>query len=170
MNVRRGRVLTSEVRRTATWQTIGRGRRCLGLARVFRADAVWHSHGMDDSGAPTPAAGDLAALTARIREFARERDWEQFHDPKSLILALMGEVGELAELFQWAPAGDAQATFSAGERQVRAGEEMSDVLIYLLRLADVLGVDLNGAARAKLAASERRFPPDLVRGSAPHRD
>jgi NTP pyrophosphatase (non-canonical NTP hydrolase) len=124
---------------------------------------------MDDPGAPTPASGDLADLTARIREFARERDWEQFHDPKSLVLALMGEVGELAELFQWAPAEEAQARFSAGERQVRASEEMSDVLIYLLRLADVLGVDLSVAARAKLADSERRFPADRFRGEAPRK-
>jgi len=101
----------------------------------------------------------IRALTAEIREFARERDWEQFHDPKSLILALVGEVGELAELFQWVPAADSVEAFADPERKQRAGEEISDVLIYLLRLAGVLGIDLPQTAPAKLADSRRRFPP-----------
>jgi len=109
----------------------------------------------------------IAALTADIREFARERDWEQFHDPKSLLLALMGEVGELAELFQWVPAGDAVEVFSDPARRVRAGEEISDVLIYLLRLGDVLGVDVGSAAVAKLGDSRLRFPAASVSGKAP---
>lgn len=102
-----------------------------------------------------------------VREFRDERDWAQFHDPKSLILALVGEVGELSELFQWVPAGDAAVTFSAGERQRRAAEEISDVFIYLLGLADVLGIDLLQAAQAKLAASRARFPVAEVDGVAP---
>jgi len=112
----------------------------------------------------------IAALTADIREFARERDWEKFHDPKSLILALVGEVGELAELFQWVPAADAVEVFADPTRRVRAGEEISDVLIYLLRLADVLGVDVGPAAVAKLADSKARFPVSSVSGVAPDRD
>jgi NTP pyrophosphatase (non-canonical NTP hydrolase) len=109
----------------------------------------------------------IAALTADIREFARERDWEKFHDPKSLILALVGEVGELAELFQWVPADAALQEFSKPERKQRAGEEISDVLIYLLRLADVLGVELQTAAQAKLNDSAVRFPAGQVGGVAP---
>ncbi|NYI42624.1 nucleotide pyrophosphohydrolase [Demequina lutea] len=111
----------------------------------------------------------IAALTADIREFARERDWEQFHDPKSLILALVGEVGELAELLQWVPAAEAVEVFSEPARRARAGEEISDVLIYLLRLADVLGVDVGTAAVAKLGDSRMRFPTDEVEGIAPER-
>ncbi|WP_136517738.1 nucleotide pyrophosphohydrolase [Cellulomonas telluris] len=110
---------------------------------------------------------EIAALTRAVREFSTERDWEQFHDPKSLLLALVGEVGELAELFQWVPAAEAVDRFSAADRRTRAAEEMADVLVYLVRLADVLGVDLGNAARAKLAASHRRFPADDVRGVAP---
>lgn len=109
----------------------------------------------------------ISALTADIREFARERDWEQFHDPKSLILALVGEVGELAELFQWVPADGAREQFAKPDRKQRAAEEISDVLIYLLRLADVLGVDLRLAATAKLADSRMRFPASSVSGEAP---
>ncbi|WP_062529099.1 nucleotide pyrophosphohydrolase [Demequina rhizosphaerae] len=115
-------------------------------------------------------ADSLRALTTDIRDFAREREWEQFHDPKSLILALTGEVGELAELFQWVPADDAVAQFRDPARKQRAGEEISDVLIYLLRLADVLGIDVAAAARAKLADSRRRFAAHEVSGVAPTKE
>lgn len=111
----------------------------------------------------------LRALTAELREFARERDWEQFHDPKSLVLALMGEVGELAELLQWIPAEDAAEYFSGPERKQRIGEELADVLTYLLRISDVLGVDLATAANAKLAHSRERFRPEDFHGTAPRK-
>jgi len=107
---------------------------------------------------------EIAELTRLIREFSVERDWEQFHDPKSLLLAL---VGELAELFQWVPADEAAARFAAPDRRARAAEEMADVVIYLLRLADVLGVDLGETTRAKLALNRTRFAADEVRGVAP---
>ncbi|WP_343048049.1 nucleotide pyrophosphohydrolase [Cellulomonas humilata] len=115
------------------------------------------------------AERELGELTRLVREFSTERDWQQFHDPKSVILALVGEVGELAELFQWVPAEQAVAQFSDPARQARAAEEMADVLVYLVCLADVLGVDLGEAARAKLAASHVRFAADQVRGVAPHK-
>jgi dCTP diphosphatase len=129
---------------------------------VTSVGVVWESRGMENP-------DSIAALTADIREFARERDWEQFHDPKSLILALVGEVGELAELFQWVPAGDAVGAFADPARKQRAGEEISDVLIYLLRLADVLGVEAGPAAEAKLADSRMRFPATTVSGQAPEK-
>lgn len=116
-----------------------------------------------------PAEGELAELTRLVREFTQERDWGQFHDPKSLLLALVGEVGELAELFQWVPAGEAVDRFASAERTRRVGEEVADVLVYLLRLADVLGVDVAAATRAKLADSHRRFVADDVRGTAPEK-
>lgn len=119
---------------------------------------------------PAGEPGDLARLTALIREFSRERDWEQFHDPKSLVLALVGEVGELAELVQWLPAGDAVAHFADPDRHRRAGEEIADVLVYLLRLADVLGVDVLQATLAKQAEARRRFPVDTVHGVAPRKE
>ena len=111
----------------------------------------------------------LRALTARIREFSTERDWEKFHDPKSLVLALVGEVGELAELFQWVPAHEAVSQFADPDRHRRAAEEISDVLVYLLRLADVLDVDVGPAANAKLADSARRFSPESFQGRAPEK-
>ncbi|KAA1420772.1 nucleotide pyrophosphohydrolase [Mumia zhuanghuii] len=85
-----------------------------------------------------------------MREFTAERGWERFHDPKSLIVALVGEVGELCELFQWLPSGEAAALAGEEPLRTRAGEEMADVLLYLVRLADVLGVDLAAAAERKM--------------------
>jgi dCTP diphosphatase len=112
---------------------------------------------------------EIAELTRLVREFSTERDWQQFHDPKSVILALVGEVGELAELFQWVPSHEAVERFSDPARRARAAEEMADVLVYLVCLADVLGVDLGEAARSKLAASHVRFAADAVRGVAPEK-
>ncbi|WP_024286169.1 nucleotide pyrophosphohydrolase [Cellulomonas sp. KRMCY2] len=111
----------------------------------------------------------LDELTRLMREFTHARDWAQFQDPKSLVLALVGEVGELAELFQWIPADGAVAHFADPARRARAGEEIADVLLYLLRLADVLGIDVMDAARAKQAAARERFPVDQVRGAAPEK-
>jgi dCTP diphosphatase len=112
---------------------------------------------------------DLSELRERMRRFADDRDWGQFHDPKSVILALVGEVGELAELFQWLPADSAREQARSEPLRTRAGEEMADVLLYLVLLADVLGIDLADAARRKIADSERRFPPGAVTGRAPER-
>ena len=112
---------------------------------------------------------DLTAHTAAVRAFAEERDWVKFHDPKSLVLALVGEVGEVAELLQWLPASEAAELARAEPLRQRMGEELADVLIYLVRLADVVGVDLVEAAMNKLADSGRRFPVDQVSGVAPSR-
>lgn len=101
---------------------------------------------------------DLDVLRDRVRQFSTERDWGRFHDPKSVLLALVGEVGELAELFQWLPAGDAAKLAATEPLRTRAGEEMSDVLLYLILLADVLGIDLAAAAQAKLTDNARRYP------------
>jgi dCTP diphosphatase len=113
---------------------------------------------------------DLTELRDLMRAFTTERDWGQFHDPKSVLLALVGEVGELAELFQWLPADDARRLAEAEPLRGRAGEEMADVLLYLVLLADVLDIDLADAARRKLAAAHQRFPPPSVTGKAPERD
>jgi dCTP diphosphatase len=102
-----------------------------------------------------------------MREFTEERDWGQFHDPKSLILALVGEVGELAELFQWLPADRASRLAATDPLRTRVGEELADVLLYLVRLADVLEIDLTAAAGRKLAAGQARFPVATHRGRAP---
>ena len=99
---------------------------------------------------------DLAELTRRMRRFTEARDWERFHDPKSLLLALVGEVGELSELLQWLPAEEVATRAKEEPLRTRLGEELGDVLLYLVRLAEVLSVDLAAAANAKMSDNERR--------------
>jgi len=102
---------------------------------------------------------DLIELRDGMRRFTEERDWSRFHDPKSLILALIGEVGELAELFQWLPPESAADKARAEPLHTRVEEEISDVLLYLIRLADVLDVDLAEAATRKMASSAAKHEP-----------
>jgi dCTP diphosphatase len=115
----------------------------------------------------TRPVSDIEDLTRRMRQFTEARDWARFHDPKSLALALVGEVGELAELLQWVRHEDQAKVVRDQPLHGRLAEEMSDVLLYLLRLADVVGVDLAEAANEKLHANDRRFPPDDHRSVAP---
>jgi NTP pyrophosphatase (non-canonical NTP hydrolase) len=109
---------------------------------------------------PTP----LTELTLQVRKFAAERDWEQFHTPKNLAMALVAEAGELAAEFQWLTAAQSAAPTDEQMRRIQA--ESADVLIYLVRLADKLGFDLPSAAALKLEENARRYPVDKVRGSA----
>lgn len=107
----------------------------------------------------------IAHLQQRLREFAGERDWEQFHTPKNLAMALAGEVGELLEIFQWLTPEQAQAVMESA-RADDVEDELADVLIYLVRLADILDIDLIHVARRKLERNQGRFPPGEVRGRA----
>jgi dCTP diphosphatase len=111
--------------------------------------------------------GDTNEVIERFRRFSTDRDWSQFHDPKSLVLALVGEVGELAELFQWLPADRAKALAADEPLRTRVGEEIGDVLVYLLALADALGVDAVAAAVGKIDTAEGRYPSAEFRGRAP---
>jgi NTP pyrophosphatase (non-canonical NTP hydrolase) len=106
----------------------------------------------------------LADLAARLRRFAAERDWEQFHSPKNLAMALAVEAAELLEQFQWLT--EAQSAAPEPDRRARIEAELADVLIYLVRLADRLEVDLPGAVAAKLEDNGRRYPAARVRGRA----
>ncbi|PTS81032.1 nucleotide pyrophosphohydrolase [Stenotrophomonas sp. HMWF023] len=99
-----------------------------------------------------------------LREFAEARDWTQFHSPKNLVMALSGEVGELNEIFQWMTEAD---SFKAAYSEATANavrDEIADVALYLIRLSDVLGIDLNAAVSSKLATNAAKYPVDLSRG------
>ena len=111
----------------------------------------------------------LEDLTADLRRFAAERDWERFHTPKNLAVSVAVEVGELLEHVQWGSDDEIAARFATAEGRAAVGEEMADVLIYLVRLADVVGVDLLAAAVEKVAANAQRYPADEVRGSSAKR-
>jgi NTP pyrophosphatase (non-canonical NTP hydrolase) len=108
---------------------------------------------------------DIGELAERLRAFTAARDWDQFHTPKNLAMALAGEAGELLAEFQWLTPEEAANIMADPQaaRQIRA--EVADVFLYLTRLADVLGVDLLGAAADKLTENERRYDVATYRGS-----
>ena len=121
---------------------------------------------MSQSPSTPRALIDVAPLVAALRHFAAERDWEQFHSPKNLVMALTGEVGELAEVFQWMTE---EASRNAGRdpRTAQAvREELADVLLYVVRAADVLGVDLNAAVADKLQTNAEKYPAAAARGTS----
>ena len=115
-----------------------------------------------------PSLLSLDDLKQRLREFARERDWEQFHSPKNLAMALIVEAGELVEHFQWLTEAQSQALDPDKREQV--ARELADVFIYLVRLADRLDIDLMDAAQRKMVLNAQRYPADKVRGSAKKAD
>jgi NTP pyrophosphatase (non-canonical NTP hydrolase) len=106
----------------------------------------------------------LEELSERLRCFAQERDWEQFHSPKNLSMALIAECAELLEHFQWL--SEAQSHALPADKLAEVELEMADIQIYLLRLAERLGVDLLGAVERKIVLNEQKYPADRVRGSA----
>lgn len=101
---------------------------------------------------------DLTQLRDAMRSFTGDRDWERFHDPKSLVLALVGEAGELAAEFQWLPADRAAELVAEEPRRTAVSDELADVLLYLVRLADVLVIDLRAVAEAKLVKNAGKHP------------
>jgi NTP pyrophosphatase (non-canonical NTP hydrolase) len=107
---------------------------------------------------------DFKRLQLRARAFASARDWDQFHSPKNLTMALGGEIAELLDLFQWKT--EEQSSRLSPEEQQAVAHEIADVQIYLLRLADKLEVDIPTAVDEKMAINERKYPADQVRGSA----
>lgn len=113
---------------------------------------------------------ELIEIRDAARTFIAERDWEKFQDPKSVMLALVGEVGELAELLQWLPAGEARELARREPLHTRLSEEMADVLVYLVGLADQCGVELGPAALAKIASSSQKHPAETSRGVAPTKE
>jgi len=106
----------------------------------------------------------LGALQQRVAAFAAARDWEPFHSPKNLAMALSVEAAELVEEFQWLT--EQQSRALDADRRERVRLELADVFIYLLRIADELGVDLVAAANDKIVLNEKKYPADRVRGDA----
>lgn len=108
----------------------------------------------------------LKRLQADLASFAAERDWDQFHTPKNLAMALSGEAGELLELFQWLTPEQSERGALSDETVKAIEDEMADVLLYLLRLADKLQVDVIAAAQAKIKRNAEKYPIDKSKGNA----
>ena len=122
--------------------------------------------GAPSAAGPSPDA--LRELRDAMRQFAAERAWEPFHTPKNLAMALAGEAGEVIEHFQWLTAEQSMALPPATRDEVAL--ELADVLLYLVRLGDVLGVDLADAARRKMRINAERYPIERAHGRADKHD
>ena len=105
-------------------------------------------------------------LRGRVMAFARERDWEQFHSPKNLSMALAAEAGELMEHFLWTESQASHAVMRDARKRPRIEEEVADVVIYALEFANIAGLDLAAAIERKLAANAVKYPVEKARGRA----
>ncbi len=108
----------------------------------------------------------IAELKARVLAFARERDWEQFHAPKNLSMALAAEAAELMEHFLWATPEASRAVVTDTTKRQKISEELADVVIYALEFANVTGLDVAAAIEAKMAANAKKYPVEKARGRA----
>jgi len=106
----------------------------------------------------------MKELMQKLREFAKERDWEQFHSPKNLAMALSVEVGEIVEIFQWLTQDESRSLPPEKIEQVK--EEIADVMIFLTNLADKLGIDPLDAAKTKIEKNKYKYPIKLAKGKA----
>ena len=113
-----------------------------------------------------PSESSIAKLTTLVRSFADNRDWQQFHTARNLVLALVGETGELAAEFQWIGDDNIVNALRESDKREAVGSELADVFIYLLRLADVTEIDLAEELKKKIAINEKRYPVDKAKGSA----
>ncbi len=109
-------------------------------------------------------ANELKQLSQRLQQFAQDRDWEQFHNPKNLSMALIAECAELVEHFQWLSIEQSQNLEADKHQEVAM--ELADIFIYLIRIADQLDIDLLAVANQKTTINAQRYPVDKVKGSA----
>src|SRR5688572_5158815 len=112
------------------------------------------------------ATTTIAELKTRVLAFARERDWEQFHSPKNLSMALAAESGELMEHFLWATPEQSHLTAASAEKRQMIAEEVADVVIYALEFANVTGLHVAAGIGAKVAANGKKYPVEKGRGSS----
>ena len=106
----------------------------------------------------------LNTLTQQLRDYADARDWQQFHSPKNLAMALSVEAAELVEIFQWLTEEESGNLTSTQRQQTE--HELADIFLYLLRMADRVDVDIVDAAKKKILINEKRYPAEKVRGSS----
>lgn len=105
----------------------------------------------------------LDGLRTRINQFVKERDWEQFHSPKNLAMAMIVEAAELVEHFQWDTIEESQVL--SAEKREQVSHELADTFVYLLRIAEVTGIDLIAAANAKIDLNASKYPVEKAKGS-----
>ena len=112
----------------------------------------------------TDSSTTVSELRARVLAFVRERDWEQFHAPKNLSMALAAEAGELMEHFLWATPDQSRAVAADPAKRAKIAEELADVVIYALEFANATGLDVAAAVEAKMVANAKKYPVEKARG------
>ena len=131
------------------------------MVKIARRCSALNDHAMP---ALTDAATTVSDLKTRVLAFVRERDWEQFHSPKNLSMALAAETGELMEHFLWATAEQSRAIANEPARRAKIADELADVVIYALEFANMTGLDVSAAIEAKMAANAEKYPVEKARG------
>ncbi len=116
--------------------------------------------------ASTDATTTVAELKTRVLAFVREREWEQFHSPKNLSMALAAEAGELMEHFLWATPEQSAAIAADAAKRQKIADELADVVIYALEFANITGLDVAAAIEAKMAANAKKYPVEKARGNS----
>lgn len=106
----------------------------------------------------------ISELKTRVLAFVRERDWEQFHTPKNLSMALAAETGELMEHFLWATPDQSRAIANEPAKRAKIADELADVVIYAIEFANMTGLDIAAAIEAKMAANAKKYPVEKARG------
>ena len=109
---------------------------------------------------------NLPDIQKKLRKFAEERDWDQFHSPKNLSMGLAAEAAELLEIFQWLTEEQSKEIVKNDKEMALVREEVADVFIYLARLADKLGIDIEKEVRVKMKLNEKKYPVELSKGNA----
>jgi dCTP diphosphatase len=129
-------------------------------------DIAWRCTGSEPArmSALNDSTTTIAELKKRVLTFVRERDWEQFHSPKNLSMALAAETGELMEHFLWATPEQSNAIVREPAKRAGIAEELADVVIYALEFANITGLDLAAAIEAKMAANAKKYPVEKARG------
>ena len=112
----------------------------------------------------TDSATMMSDLKARVLAFVHERDWEQFHSPKNLSMALAAETGELMEHFLWATPEQSRAIATEPAKRAKIADELADVVIYAIEFANMTGLDISAAIEAKMAANAKKYPVEKARG------
>ncbi len=115
-------------------------------------------------GALHDSATTISDLKTRVLAFVRERDWEQFHSPKNLSMALAAETGELMEHFLWATPDQSRAIANDPAKRAKIADELADVVIYAIEFANITGLDIAAAIEAKMAANAMKYPVEKARG------
>ena len=114
----------------------------------------------------TDSSTTISELKTRVLAFARERDWEQFHAPKNLSMALAAEAGELMEHFLWSTPEQSRVVAADVTKREKIADELADIVIYALEFANVTGLDVSAALETKMAANARKYPVEKARGNA----